>query len=131
MRTIEIGLDVNAALERSRRSFEETPEEILRRLLLGAEGERPPQISAVDLESVEEPGGRITGRWTVELGERRVAASNLKTAYRTVLLLLHERHPEFLQAFSEEQARARRFVARAPGDLYLRSPISRSTTPSR
>jgi hypothetical protein len=51
-----------------------------------------------------------------------VPTSNLKSAYRTLLLLLHERHPNFLQAYSEERARARRFVARAPRDLYLNSP---------
>jgi hypothetical protein len=123
MKIIEIDLDVNAAIERDRLSFKETANEILRRRLLGGRESGPPrETSAVDLESIEEPGERSTGRWTVELGGKRVSTSNLKTAYRTLLLLLHERHPDFLQAFSEERARARRFVARAPRDLYLNSP---------
>jgi negative regulator of replication initiation len=123
MKMIEIDLDVNAAIEGERRSFRESANDILRRRLLGdREGARPPAQSAVDLESVEEPGERVTGRWMVELGGKRVSTSNLKSAYRTLLLLLEERHPDFLQAFSEERARARRFVARAPRDLYLNSP---------
>ena len=123
MKTIEIDLDVNAAVEKERLSFEETANDILRRLLLSVhDGGRPPDKSAVDLEAAEEPGERVTGRWTVELSGKRVSASNLKSAYRTLLLLLQERHPNFLQAFSEERARARRFVARAPRDLYFNSP---------
>jgi negative regulator of replication initiation len=123
MKTIEIDLDVNAAIERDRRSFQETPNDILRRRLL-AEPENGRSVSrnAVDLESIEEPGERITGRWTVELSGKRVSTSNLKSAYRTLLLLLQDRDPSFLQAYSEERARARRFVARAPRDLYLNSP---------
>jgi negative regulator of replication initiation len=123
MKTIEIDLDVNAAIERDRRSFQESANDILRRRLLSdREGGPPPARSAADLEAVEEPGERVTGRWTVELGGKRVSTSNLKSAYRTLLRLLEERHPDFLQAFSEERARARRFVARAPRDLYLNSP---------
>jgi negative regulator of replication initiation len=123
MKTIEIDLDVNAAIERGRRSFQETANDILRRRLLGEEEDRPRRKPrAVDLESAEEPGERVTGRWTVELDGRRVSTANLKSAYRTLLLRLSERHPNFLQAYSEERARARRFVARAPRDLYLNSP---------
>lgn len=123
MKTIQIDLDVNAAIERNRRSFQESANDILRRHLLGERDEgNPSRVSATDLEASGEPGDRIRGRWTVELGGKRVAATNLKTAYRTLLLLLHERHPEFLQAYSQERARARRFVARAPRDLYLNSP---------
>jgi negative regulator of replication initiation len=124
MKTIEIDLDVNAAIERERLSFEESPNDILRRRLLSEDEEvgRPAKTSAVDLEAADEPGERITGRWTVELGGKRVSTSNLKAAYRTLLLRLHERDPNFLQAFSQERARARRFVARAPRDLYLNSP---------
>jgi negative regulator of replication initiation len=123
VKTIEIDLDVNAAIERERRSFQETANDILRRRLLsGQESARSVTVDAVDLEAAEAPGERITGRWTVELGGRRVSTSNLKAAYRTLLLLLDEQYPGFLRAYSEERSRARRFVARAPGDLYLNSP---------
>jgi negative regulator of replication initiation len=122
-KSIEIDLDVNAAIENDRRSFQESANDILRRLLLDEQKSgRPSAQSAVDLETIEEPGERVTGRWTVELGGKRVSTSNLKTAYRTLLLLLEDRHPDFLQAYSQERARARRFVARAPRDLYLNSP---------
>ena len=123
MRTIEIDLDVNAAIESERRSFKETPNDILRRRLLLDQGSsRAARSSEPDFVSSGQPGERITGRWTVQLGEKRVPTSNLKAAYRTLLLLLQERHPNFLEAFSQERARARRYVARAPRDLYLSSP---------
>ncbi len=129
-KTIEIDVEVNAAIERLRRSFQESANDILRRRLLGEpEGAGRSETSAArsetsasDLAAVEEPGERIRGRWTVELEGKRVATSNLKTAYRTLLLLLDERHPEFLQAFAAQRTRARRFVARAPRDLFLNSP---------
>lgn len=122
MKTIEIDLDVNAAIETDRRSFKETPNDILRRRLLTPPSGPGAHVSGPDLESLAQPGERLTGRWTVELSGKRVPASNLKAAYRTLLLLLNERHPNFLQAYSEERARARRYVARAPRDLYLNSP---------
>lgn len=123
MKTIEIDLDVNAAIEQDRRSFDETANDILRRrLVIQQRIGRPLETNAVDLESIEEPGERITGRWTVELNGRRASAANLKSAYRTLLLLLHDRDPNFLQSYSEQRARARRFVARTPADLYLNSP---------
>jgi negative regulator of replication initiation len=123
LKQIEIDVDVNGAIEGHRRSFEESPNDILRRLL-GVE-----VAEAVALEgrrgAVEPPGQtgeRTTGRWTVRLGESRIAAANLKGAYRTLLLLLEERDPGFLDKFSNERARSRRFVARSPEDLYLASP---------
>lgn len=123
MKTVEIDLEVNAAIESARRSFQESANDILRRCLLsGTGGGHGMKTSNVQLDVTEEPGGRITGRWAVELEGKRVSMSNLKAAYRTLLLLLKERNPDFLQAFSEERARARRFVARAPKDLYLNSP---------
>lgn len=123
LKPIEIDLEVNAVIEGQRRSFGESPNAILRRLLLEAPV-RPRIGSSGDVHALEPsyPGERVTGRWTVELNGARTAASNLKGAYRTLLLLLHARDGQFLQAFAQERARARRFVARRPEDLYLNSP---------
>jgi hypothetical protein len=46
----------------------------------------------------------------------------LKAAYRKALLLLSARHAEFLPKFAAESGRGRKFVARAPRELYLSSP---------
>ena len=46
----------------------------------------------------------------------------MKGAYRTLLLKLQEMDPAFLQRFSMEKTRARRFVSRFPKDLYFASP---------
>jgi hypothetical protein len=65
---------------------------------------------------------RSRGLWTVELGGRRIPAANLKHAYRLLLGELQAAHPGFLDAFAREKTPGRRFVARAPADLYGRSP---------
>jgi len=124
-KSIEIDLEVNAAIERRRRSFEESANDILRRALLAGDspGRVPlaPAGTATDTET-KRPGERMTGRWTVWFLGRREAAPNLKGAYRHLLLLLHDQDGRFLARFAGQQARARRFVARSPEDLYLNSP---------
>src|SRR3954469_22204816 len=126
-KTIEIDLDVNAAIETRRRSFSEAPNDILRRILVEEEEEAAPDRSAAPRPKGAEveakrPGERITGRWTVVFLGMREAAPNLKGAYRNLLLLLHGHDERFLAKFAGQQARARRFVARKPEDLYLNSP---------
>lgn len=134
----QIGIDVrvNAAIETHRQSFDESPNDILARILLSQE---PPETNGgggvagsspaagareiYDLPAMRtQAGERITGRWTVELLGQRVAVPNLKAAYRTLLLMLNDRDADFLRRFCEERARARRFVARSPRELYLSSP---------
>jgi negative regulator of replication initiation len=132
LREIAIDLEVHRVIESARRSFEESDNDILRRLLLvgAGTGAASPRDSAVvragaagsDAEEVPRPGTRTTGRWAVELLGQRYAVPNLKAAYRKALLLLAARHPDFLTLFAAEGGRARRFIARAPQDLYLASP---------
>ncbi|HWH22520.1 MAG TPA: hypothetical protein VNT25_04405 [Allosphingosinicella sp.] len=121
MKQIGIDIEVNATIERHRRTFSESENDILRRLLLDDNKTAPAR--APDLSCMRgQPGERSTGRWTVDLEGQRVPAANLKGAYRTLLLLLAERYPQFLEKFSQERARSRRFVARSPQQLYLASP---------
>ena len=120
-RRIEIDVDVHRAIERERRGLGESENEILRRLLLPARkpGARPGPARATGAGNAEP---RRRGIWTVEIGGRRIAAANLKDAYRVLLGALHSAHPGFLEAFAQERTFGRRFVARSPAELYGRSP---------
>ena len=120
LKQIGIDVDLNGVIESNRRSFSETENDILRRLLLGAKALSAPAVP--NGSETETSAVRARGRWTVVRGQNRVAAANLKEAYRQALLLLHEEFPDFLERFSEEEARARRFVAKSPVDVYLKSP---------
>ncbi|HEX8217258.1 MAG TPA: hypothetical protein VF577_07315 [Allosphingosinicella sp.] len=131
LKEIAIDVEVNSVIENGRRSFAETPNDILRRMLLRHSA--APSSPATGAERLEEPaeiltaqspagGSRRTGRWTVEFRGRAFAAHNLKGAYQSVLLLLSGAFPDFLEKFAQEQGRARRFVARSPVELYLTTP---------
>ncbi|HYN46198.1 MAG TPA: hypothetical protein VES64_05860 [Allosphingosinicella sp.] len=123
LRQIAISLDVHRVIERQRRSFGESDNDILRRLLLPAPGLAPgPREAAA--RSISRGAGlpRSRGLWSVEIGGRRVPAANLKQAYCVLLRELAAAHPQFLEAFAGEKGRSRRYVARTPAALYGRSP---------
>ena len=123
MRMIEIDLDVNRTIEHNRNSFSETPNDILRRIILVDQAGTPTSAPAPEPVSADQSGPiRTRGRWSVELNGRDFPAPNLKLAYQTLLLLLSGSYPTFLEEFAKEKARSRRFVARSPGDIYLASP---------
>ncbi|MEA3029841.1 MAG: hypothetical protein QOG13_1166 [Sphingomonadales bacterium] len=122
-RRIAIDLDVHRAIERRRQALGESENEILRRVLLtppnaGAAPRQRPAVAAGGQARVS----RSRGLWSVEIAGRRLAAANLKDAYRLLLRALAAAHPHFLASFAQEKERSRRFVARAPADLYTRSP---------
>lgn len=123
-RTIEIDLVVHRAIERGRRALAESENDILRRLLLPSRpaGAGPSTEARMRASGAASPGARGRGLWSVEIGGRRIAAVNLKHAYRILLDALAEVHPHFLAAFASETGRRRRFVARSPAGLYARSP---------
>jgi hypothetical protein len=121
LRRIAIDLDVHRAIERGRQAVDESENEILRRVLLTPPTPRAaPRTRATGQARSGVPRSR--GLWSVEIAGRRVAAANLKDAYRVLLRALAAAHPHFLDSFAREEERARRFVARAPADLYRRSP---------
>ena len=122
LKQVGIDVDVNRMVEQHRRSFSESVNDILRRVLpLIPPSETPPvRFAPSSPESVR--AIRTRGQWTVEIDDRRIAAGSLKAAYRTLLLALSERSPDFLARFAEEKGRSRRFVARTPGALYGASP---------
>lgn len=124
LRTIEIDLAVHRAIERGRRSLDESENEILRRLLLAPRGAGTAQAGRPrGPAGGRGPGpARSRGLWSVEIGGQRLPAANLKDAYRTLLRRLDSAHPHFLEAFAQEGGRGRRYVATSPAGLYPRSP---------
>ncbi len=127
MKKIEVDVDVNRVIEGARRSFAETPNDILRRLLLesapAAEGLAPeaPLVAVGELE-LPRFGERIMGHWQAKIGEAVVSATSLRDAYCRFIILAHQHDQEFLERFAKLKSRARRYVARNPNDLYLNSP---------
>ena len=123
LRSIAIDVDVHRAIERARLALGESENDILRRLLLPGPG-RAPRRGPTAAAAGRSPAGppRSRGLWSVEIGGRRIAAANLKQAYRTLLRELDHMRPDFLEAFARERTAKRRFVARAPADLYGGSP---------
>src|SRR3954467_12375080 len=120
-RQIEIDIEVHRAIERGRRARGEREKEILRRLLLPAPGRgaRPAPARMTGAANAEP---RRRGLWSVEIGGRHIPAANLKDAYRALLGELQAAHPDFLDTFGRERTFGRNFVARAPAELYGRSP---------
>lgn len=121
----QVGIDVetNRMIEQHRRSFAESTNEILQRILpLVAPPAPSADSSAARHATPPTAGTRARGQWTVEIQGERIPAANLKSAYRSLLEALSAGHAGFLAQFSEEKGRSRRFVARAPGQLYAASP---------
>jgi hypothetical protein len=119
LKQIGIDVDVNGAIEQARLSFAESENEILRRLLL-----KPRLAKTAGNVPAPAPQGppRTRGLWTVELSGQRESAANLRDAYGLLLRRLAERFPDFLEKFSHEKARSRRFVARNGLHLYGNAP---------
>lgn len=123
LRSIAIDVEVHRAIEHARVAFGETENEILRRLILPARGVRPRPRPAREAGGAPAGGPpRRRGLWSVEIGGRRIAAANLKQAYRLLLRELDAAYPHFLASFAGEKTFGRRYVARTPAGLYARSP---------
>jgi negative regulator of replication initiation len=119
---IGIDVDVHRMIEQHRRSFTETENDILRRIFLSEQKERPSPQQTPSTGGFATSSARSRGMWSVELRGRVSAAANLKDAYRSLLEQLADADPEFLQKFSREKGRSRRFVAQSREALYATSP---------
>lgn len=129
LKQIEIDVDINRLIEEGRRSFDESENDILRRILLAdraaqqreAAAPPPPPPFPPAVAEQDEPR-RVRGNWAVEYQGEMLPAANLKDAYRTLLLRLADDFPNFLDEFASFGSRSRRFVARTPHELYANSP---------
>jgi hypothetical protein len=119
LKQIGIDVEVNGAIEQARLSFAESENDILRRLVLKP---RTGKASNPGPPPARSGPPRTRGLWTVELSGRSESAANLRDAYGLLLRRLAERFPDFLERFSQEKARSRRFVARNPVHLYSNAP---------
>jgi hypothetical protein len=119
---IEIDVEVNRAIEQARLSFAESENEILRRLLLKSRVAKTAIHARAPAPPSPQGPPRARGLWTVELSGARESAANLRDAYGLLLRRLAERFPDFLERFSHEKARSRRFVARNGLHLYGTAP---------
>lgn len=110
-------------IERARLGLGESANDILRRLLAPGHRGRSRASSASEDAGAKTGGpSRSRGLWSVEIAGRRIPAANLKSAYRVLLRELDAAHPHFLAAFADEKTFGRRYVARTPTALFVRSP---------
>lgn len=124
MKQIGIDVDVHRLIEQNRLSFDESENDVLRRMLLAS-----PAVEAAE-EAAKAGrrrlpariGSRVRGNWTVVFGNERIPATNLKNAYYIFLRRLAEHDPDFLYRFGEDGSSSRRFVAQVPEHLYETSP---------
>ena len=114
--TIDIDIEVYRAIETRRKSFGQSPNDILRETFGLSASVQPAQTPAPLRPT------RRTGAFVFVLQGERFAAGSLKEAYIDCLRELSVRDPEFLDRLSHRRTRTRRVVARHGGDLYLRSP---------
>lgn len=117
MKTIEIDLDVNKAIEAGRIGFEESPNEILRRLL-GIDL-RPRDTDARPIPRAP----RSSGAYSTTIGSATIEANSLKELLRRAILLCEKLQPGFIEQLSRQSTRrGRHIVATTPGGLYPKSP---------
>jgi hypothetical protein len=132
MRPIEIDLEIHRLIETGRRSFAESENAILRRLLGIDEGGARQSTQRAEsgggqgtehmIETAIPIGSRTTGNWSVLWNGQRFLARNLREAYLTGLARLAEHDTTLLERLSKEGSSRRRYVARRPEGLYPNSP---------
>lgn len=127
MKQIAVDVDVNRAIEAERRTFAESPNDILRRILLGQAAAVKPNTAPAPMVAVSELdmprfGARMMGHWQAKLADAVVSASSLKEAYCRFIVLANQHDREFLERFALLKGKTRRYIARRPEDLYLKSP---------
>jgi hypothetical protein len=124
-KTIEIDTETNALLEARRKSFSETPNEIIKRSLnefgcqdTNHKGET--MIAAQPKQAARR--SRASGSYGYSLLGVRNIESSLRSAYISILRGLQARDSGFLARLSCEETPGRRLVAKNPMDLYKRTP---------
>ncbi|RWE85101.1 hypothetical protein [Mesorhizobium sp.] len=119
---IHIDIEVHKVIEANRKSFEDSQNDILRRLLLSPSTNgaltAPPQLIGATTVRNE----RSTGFYGFVLKGNTMSFNNLKAAYKNCLLELAAADGTFLTSLSKEETPARRLVARDRKALYKKTP---------
>lgn len=117
MKHIEIDLDVNKAIENGRATFDESHNDILRRLL----GIDPRSTPGPSIPRVRPP--RTSGAYSTVIDGHPIEANSLKELLRRAILLCEKLHPGFVAELSlQHTQKGRRIIATSPDALYPRSP---------
>lgn len=117
MKSIEIDLDVNKAIEAGRIGFEESPNQILRRLLGIDARPRDAELRTVPRTP------RSSGAYSTTLGTATIEANSLKELLRRAILMSEKLEPGFIERLSLLPTRRGRYVvARSTAGLYPKSP---------
>ena len=112
MKGVEVDIDVNRVIEAGRLEFDETHNQILRRLLSIDTGPVVPRVGVA----------RSSGAYSTVIGKTPVEANGLKELLRRVILLCAKIHPGFVDELSRMPTpRGRFIVARTPEGLYPHS----------
>lgn len=109
--TIEIDIDVHRAIEARRTGFQESQNDILRKVF-GLMNDTSPSVPQV----------RRTGKFAFSLYGKRNKAGSLKEVYLLCLQALATLEPNFLENLATKSTRARRIVARKPEELFIKNP---------
>lgn len=117
MKSIEIDLDVNRAIENGRSTFEEDHNAILRRLL-GLDSAPSGKASRPRLRLP-----RSSGAYSTVIDGRPIEANSLKELLRRVILACSKGRRTFLRTLSETPTRrGRHIIARSPEAVYPETP---------
>jgi hypothetical protein len=117
MKKIEIDLDVNRALESARQRSDESPNQILRRLI-GIDG-----LAPADDPEPRQRRTRSSGAYSTFLGRHVIEANNLKQLLARSILVAEKMQPGFIEQLSMQPTRKGRYiVAHTASGLYPRSP---------
>lgn len=124
MKSVDVDVEIHKVIEAERRSFDESENNILRRLLLGdsrkSTHEKPEKPTLIGAPlSV---GKRRTGNWSVEIFSKRIDAKNLKEAYATFVFELSQSQSNLLETLANISLGSRQIVANTPKGLYPKSP---------
>jgi hypothetical protein len=117
VKKIEIDLDVNKEIETGRIGFDESPNQILRRLL-GIDL-RPRDAGARSVPRAT----RSSGAYSTTIGSATIEANSLKELLRRAILLCEKLQPGFIEQLSGQSTRrGRHIVAKSADELYPKSP---------
>lgn len=116
MKSIDIDLDVYKTIENGRATFEESENDILRRLL-GIDT-RPAERTTPKPRTP-----RSSGAYSTTVGGQAIEANSLKELLRRVILQGEKSSPGFIRELSVwATPKGRHVVARSAEELYPRSP---------